>query len=171
MLKLISTPAQAFDNIKKFEEGVHSSPELQARLPYARAWYAYREGAGAWHFGPSKFVGYEGLDAKTYLQTAQETDGRRTEAQLKTMFETVGPMHPAYNELTAALLGFLAQYGKAPSTKTRINISRGLRRLFSPERSPDDAYGALVKVIVEAAKALPTKHFQELREQLEDVWS
>jgi hypothetical protein len=156
--------------IEKFGVEIQNNPELQARLPFARAWYAHRNQDGSWSFGPSKFIGYEGLDGDTYLRTAQETDGRRTEAQLQTMFKTIDPMDPLYLELSSALVAFLAKYGKAPSTKMRINVSRGMRRLVS-QPATDDAYGAVVRMMVEVSKTLPTEHLKELREQLEDLWS
>jgi len=172
MFQIVSTPAQAHENIERFQDEVDRSPELQARLPYARAWYAVRNSTGLWRFGPSKFVGYVGLDAESYLRTAQETDGRRTEAQLRTCFKTIDPTHPLHAELSSELVGFLAKYGKTPSTKVRINISRpSFQRFLPAERSADGAPSALVNMIVEVARTLPTEHFHDLLERLEDIWS
>src|SRR5215813_3193941 len=91
MLKLVVTPRQAIDNIERFEGEVGRSSALRDRLAYARAWYAHRKANGGWSFGPSKFIAYEGLDAETYLQAAEESDGRRTEAQLQPWFKRVDP--------------------------------------------------------------------------------
>jgi hypothetical protein len=59
-------------------------------------WYAVKDDKGRWRFAPSKFVGYEGIDAKTYLQAAEESDGRRTEAQLQMWFAAIDPMSELY---------------------------------------------------------------------------
>lgn len=176
MRRIVSTPAEAFHNITRFEAEVEKSAELRDRLPYARAWYAYREsrlggGNTSWSFGPSKFVGYEGLDAETYLKDAQEIDGRQTEAQLRSFFTIVDPTHPQYAELRSALVAFLAKYGKVPSTKTRINIYRGIKRVFPTEQSADNAHAQLVRVIVAAAATLPSEHLKEVHEAIEGMWS
>lgn len=175
MLKMISTSTQAVANILKFEDELERSPELQARLAYARAWYANRDADGEWHFAPSKFVGYEDIDAKTYLHAAEESDGRRTEAQLQQFFKVVDPTDTLHDELNSALVAFLAKFAKTPSTKTRINVrKRGLAALTtkaSTKAPVDDSNDRVVEAIVTLARTLPTQHFQQLRERLEDIWS
>jgi len=139
---------------------------------YARAWYAHRKADGAWSFGPSKFVGYEGLNAEAYLQAAEESDGRRTEAQLHPWFSRVDSGTPLHEELRSALFAFLAKYGKAPSTKMRIGVLRERRRIDSgtfPDEAPNEAHRTVVDLMVAVAKALPTIHFQSLREQLNNI--
>jgi hypothetical protein len=171
MLKIVSVPAQALANIRKFEDELKGSPELQARLAYARAWYAYKD-AGGWHFGPSKFIGYQDIDAATYLAMAEDTDGRRTEAQLKTFFFTPNSANPLHAELNSALVVFLAKYGKTPSTMARINVARDMRRAFSNDKSEREiAASAVVDLMLAVAKTLPEDHFKQLRNRLEDVWA
>jgi hypothetical protein len=171
MLKIVTTPAQALANIIKFEQELQHSPDLQERLAYARAWYACQNKTGKWHFGPSKFVGYEGIDAKTYLRNAEkEADGRRTEAQLQMYFYAIDPTTPLHEELSSALVALLAKYGKSPSTKIRINVIRQRRRLTSPEApTTDDTQNAVVNLMVAVAKTLPTTQFNHLLKQLEDM--
>jgi hypothetical protein len=170
MLKMVATPEQVLDNIRKFEVEVKGSPDLQARLAYARAWYAEKDERGRWHFGPSKFIGYQDIDAKIYLAKAEDSDGRRTEAQLQSWFKVVGAETALHAELTSALVTFLSQYGKAPSTKARISVGRERRRLFL---SGNEGGGTsdVVRLIVAVAKNLPEEEFRELREQLEEIWS
>jgi hypothetical protein len=67
-------------NIARFREEVERSRALQKRLAYARSWYAYQDQEGDWRFGPSKFVGYDRMTAEGYIETAEDRDGRRTEA-------------------------------------------------------------------------------------------
>jgi hypothetical protein len=55
--------------------------------------------------------------------------------------------------------------------KKRINISRGIKRAFPAQQFADDAHGVIVRSLVEIARTLPEKHFAQLREQLEDIWS
>ena len=169
MSKIVVSPAQAFANILKFEHEVRRSPDLQARLAYARAWYAHKDKNGEWRFGPSKFVGYQEIDAETYLRTAEESDGRRTEAQLRADFKVVDPTTALYQELSSALIAFLAKYGKTPSMKIRINVARDRRLGTIPVPSEDEAVDAAVNMMVAFAKTLPTEHFKKLRTQLEDM--
>src|SRR5882757_8275162 len=147
MLKMISSPSEAIANIFKFEAEVESSMDLQGRLAYARSWYAVKFDDGKWRFGPSKFVGYQDMNAKTYLEAAEnnESDGRRTEAQLQAYFIDWGTS----DELYAALVSFLAKFSKRPSTKARISILRE-RRLLVKYPAADDEVVMAMAVIARA---------------------
>jgi hypothetical protein len=168
MLKMITSPAQAVDNILKFEAEVESNPDMQGRLSYARAWYAHKNEKGQWCFAPSKFVGYQDMDAKTYLEAVEDggSDGRRTEAQLQSYFETITFMHPAIHELNSALVAFLAKFGKSPSTKARINIRRGRRLLGEPKDAANDEVVEAMAVIAKAK--LTREQVRALCDHLED---
>ena len=163
MLKMISSPSEAIANIFKFEAEVESSVDLQGRLSYARSWYAIKGADGKWRFGPSKFVGYQDMDAKTYLDAAEndESDGRRTEAQLQAYFIDWGTS----DELNAALVSFLAKFGKKPSTKARISILRE-RRLLAKYPAADDEVVTAMAVIARAK--LSREQISALVDQLED---
>ncbi|MDA9506340.1 hypothetical protein XI09_17220 [Bradyrhizobium sp. CCBAU 11386] len=163
MLKMISSPNEAIANIFKFEAEVERSVDLQARLAYARSWYAVKFEDGKWRFGPSKFVGYQDMDAETYLEAAEnnESDGRRTEAQLQAYFMDWGRS----DELNAALVSFLAKFGKKPSTKARIFILRD-RRLLTKQPTIDDDVVTAMAVIARAK--LSREQISALVEQLED---
>ncbi|MGJ5036870.1 MULTISPECIES: hypothetical protein [unclassified Bradyrhizobium] len=171
MLKIVANPSQAKANIRKFETELKRSPDLQARLAYARAWYADKDENGQWHFGPSKFIGYQDIDAKKYLASAEDSDGRRTEAQLQSWFDIVDPQNPLHTEVHSALLAFLAEYGKTPSAMARINVERKRRALPLLNMKSKDNPGALVSLLVEVAACLPEEQFRELRGRLEEIWS
>ncbi len=155
MFKVASTPQTVLANIKRFGSEVRQSPELQGRLAYARAWYASKNERGEWQFGPSKFVGYEGLDAKQYIKSAEERDGRRTEAQLQQWFAEVDSSSDLYEQLSSDLIAFLAKFRKVPSTKMRINI---LKEAEQPDTNDD-----IVELMVAVAKALPPSQLAKLR--------
>jgi len=165
MSQIVSSIHDSLSNIHRFALEVEKSPELQNRLAYVRAWYAHRNKDGGWLFGPSKFVGYKGLDAKEYIDNAKDNDGRRTEAQLDQWFTVVDPPTSLHEELNAALFAFLAKYGKAPSTKTRINI---LKEVFEKSVTGDkaDANEALVELLATVAKSLPPIYAARLRAKL-----
>jgi hypothetical protein len=152
-------------NIARFDEEVRKSRALQKRLAYARSWYAYRDEEGQWRFGPSKFVGYERMSAEGYIDTAEDRDGRRTEAQLQQWFRAVDPESELGTELSSALYGFLAGYGKAPSTKMRINVPNEVHEKHFGAIAPDP-HDILVSTLIAAAKTLPPSHLEKLRAHL-----
>jgi|ERR1043166_5602293 hypothetical protein len=171
MLKVVNTPNQSLANIHRFEGELERSPELQSRLAYARAWYAHQDG-DRWFFAPSKFVGYENINAESYLKAAEESDGRRTEAQLQGWFQVVDPTTALHEELSSALFGFLAKYGKTPSTKARINVLKSRRSSgFEAPNLNDARYDAVVKLMIEYAKTLPTAQLQCLRDGIDEIWT
>jgi hypothetical protein len=152
-------------NIARFGEEVEKSHALQKRLAYARAWYACQDDDGEWRFGPSKFVGYERMTAEGYIDTAEDRDGRRTEVQLQQWFTTVDPETELGTRLNSALYEFLARYGKAPSTKIRINVPNKVYETHFAATATDP-HDILVATLIAAAKTLPPAHFEKLRAQL-----
>jgi hypothetical protein len=165
MFKIASSPQTVLSNIERFGTEVDKSPALQGRMAYARAWYAQQDRGGVWRFGPSKFVGYEGLNAKTYIESAENRDGRRTEAQLQQWFVVIDPASLIYGELRSALFSFLAKYGKTPSTKMRINITQEVYETTS-EMENADPNDAIVELIVAVTKSLSASHRAKLRARI-----
>lgn len=169
MLKIIISPDQAYENILKFQQELRGSAEMQARLSYARAWYACQDEAGAWRFAPSRFVGYQDIDAAGYLEAETDApDGRRTEAQLRMFFGVADPASPLHAELMDALFAFLATFSKTPSTKIRIHVMKDRRRLPADEAAPSDAHDAIVDLVLAVSKTLPAPQLQRLLAELSE---
>ena len=121
---LAVSPNSVSDAIHRFADEVRRSRQLAGRLSYVRAWYAEQDENGRWWFGPSKFVGYEGLDAATYVELWNTgLDGRKTEAHLQRWFREIDSSSGLYGHLNSELSAFLALYDKAPNRKKRINVS------------------------------------------------
>ena len=163
---LASTPGMVTDAIFRFSDEVGRSPALASRLAYARAWYAAKSADGNWRLGPSKFCGYEGLDADSYVDLSRENlDGRVCELQLQRWFHEVDPGSELYGVLSSELSAFLARYGKAPSRKMRINV----RNEVYDDRVPlgtDGDNTALTDLIVAVAKLLSSSELDALRNRL-----
>jgi uncharacterized protein (DUF433 family) len=119
---LIASSEEARENIRRFSEELAKNRELAEIMAYARAWYAYRDARGAWSFAPSKFIGYSGNTARTYLRTHKQRDGRVTERVLSRWFEEVRPDTPLYGELLEKLQQLFGRYGKAPNRLLRISV-------------------------------------------------
>src|SRR5260221_5629946 len=110
MSKPIVSIDQMTANIQRYNEGLATVAE---RMPYARAWYALRTGKG-WLFGPSKFIGYQDLSTKTYIERDKEKmplDGRVTESILQRWADLVENGDPRHNELHTALNELCARFG------------------------------------------------------------
>jgi hypothetical protein len=119
MATLLTSPEQLEARIREYQKYLKDLAEL---IPYNRAWYAVRQGK-AWLFGPSKFVGYDEMSAKEYLEREQgRLDGRITESVLRKWSELLEDGHPKHDELHAALGAFCARYGKKPNALARISI-------------------------------------------------
>jgi len=163
MFNVASTPQTVISNIQRFGSEVGHSSDLQGRLAYARAWYASQDDQGNWRFGPSKFVGYEGLDGEQYIKSAEQRDGRRTEAQLQQWFAVVEPSSELYAELSSALFAFLAKFGKVPSTKMRINIPKVAELKVAEQTDSNDD---ILELMVAVARSLPFSHLAKLRARI-----
>ena len=166
MPTLATSPGTVREAINRFQVEVRRSPLLASRLAYARAWYACRDDEGRWQFGPSKFVGYEGLTARQYVKLSRKgLDGRRTEAQLQQWHEELDPSSELYQDLSAQLSALLAEYGKAPSRKMRISVPKEPRD-ERPTDSRDRERALMLDLIVAFAESLPRSELRALRKRL-----
>ena len=100
------------------------------------------------------------MTAEGYIETAEDRDGRRTEAQLQQWFTAVDPESELGTQLSSALYQFLARYGKAPSTKMRINVPNDVHEKYFGATDPHDV---LVATLIAAARTLPPSHLEKLR--------
>ena len=163
MPALATTLESVINAIHRFAFEVSKSPDLAGRLSYARAWYAVQTHDGGWVFGPSKFIGYENLDAPKYLAWSDQLHGRKTEDRLEPWFAPVDASSPIYAELNRELSEFLSKFGKAPSKSTRIKVLRQV-----PDMG-DQASTAILDLLVAVAKTLPPAQLKSLRKQLKRI--
>ena len=133
MPALVESPAQAIENIRRYQteikRGTRLSDTLVERMTNVRTWYAVESGEGAWLFAPSKFIGYVGLTAETYVEmsargyrpAAGRLDGKETERVLQQWFE---PAAHRSDELDNALRRFLVDgHGRSgPNALARICV-------------------------------------------------
>ena len=121
MNQLASSTDSVRDAICRYNKELKQCRDLVKRMSLVHSWYAIQEDDGNWKFGPSKWVGYKGLNAETYLNQSNKTlDGRKTEAHLRQWFQEVNPTSELYVSLTA----FLANYDKSPNKLVRINVCK-----------------------------------------------
>jgi len=154
MSTIVPTLAHAISNIERFEQELDRSPELQRRLAFARAWYCHQTADGEWCFAPSKFAGYSAMTAEEYIND-DPRDGRRTEKQLQTWFNTIRENDPIYDDLSERLAAFLGRYGKPPSSAVRINVTNAF---LEAREAPDDAsvQRNIADLMIAVGRSLPT---------------
>ncbi len=106
-MELVTSLDGPLSAIRTLSDSLDSNPELAGRLGQAHAFYAIGEEGRKPLFGFSKFVGYEGLTARGYLERYRTLDDRETER---------------------ILAEWMAPYGKrprgGPSQKIRIMVLR-----------------------------------------------
>ena len=124
---LVDSSDQAVENILRYQAEVVAEPRLAGRMKQVHVWYAVRSTDETWLFAPSKFVGYAENTASSYLTSAGERDGRRTEAVLMSWFETVKPRTRRATELADALQSYIEAHGfSGPRENARICVLKGV---------------------------------------------
>jgi uncharacterized protein (DUF433 family) len=109
-------------NIEMYVASLAEYPRLAERIKQHPAWYAVKDAAGRWIFGPSKFVGYRDTDPAGYLSGYRRQDGRETEDALKEWFAQVDLDSALGRDLRAAFLDFAEAYGKTAHANWRVSV-------------------------------------------------
>jgi uncharacterized protein (DUF433 family) len=132
MPQVVTSFEQVVRNIETYMTGVGGQPRLADRIKQHPAWYAIKDAAGRWLFGPSKFVGYRDADVVGYLSGYSRNDGRETEPALSEWFTRVDLDSSLGRELRAAFQEFAQVYGKAPNANWRVSVTSDM---LLPKRS------------------------------------
>lgn len=159
-MRLIVSAQEAEMAIRGFQVELAASVALQDRLGYARSWYALPVADG-FLYGPSKWVGYAGITAMTYIENSKDLDGRKTEAALKSWFEPVGRDTPEHATHLRNLGNVMARFGKTPSAETRFNMFA-----TAPVPEKGDPNGPLLDLLVAVALTLPPELRAQLRKRI-----
>jgi uncharacterized protein (DUF433 family) len=131
---------QVIENIETFDREMHHS-SLRDMIAYVRHWYAIQTPEKGWVFGPSKFIGYVGMNHKIYDQSFDDLDGRATENSLKQWFVELSPTDKLAQTLLQQLRRLIAQHGKTVNALARIHVLKG--EVGRPEfaRRPQESEG------------------------------
>ena len=117
--ELIESYWDVQDNVQQFNYDLKFDTELCSRLNQFRSWYYIPE---LDQFGPSQFVGYQGMDATQYKEG--DLDGEATERVLWKFFRPIQRSNPRRGELETKLFDLCSLYRKRPNKSHRINIPR-----------------------------------------------
>ena len=159
MARLVHDQDSAATNVLRYEKVVARSPGMQERLGQHRRWYAFPKN-GTWHFGPSKWAGYEWKDAQDYLDHALDHSGRVTESVLKPWSHEVSHASKLGKRLYGDLARLLANYGKSPSASTSIRIFDNANADLE-DAEPQTA--KLSELVLEVVNAMPQDQRKVIR--------
>lgn len=160
-MELVSDQRQVISNIGRLQSEFARSPELMDRASFVHAWYIDSRDSERPQFGFSKFIGYQNLDAETYLAQYKVINGRDTEKILREWFEELRPGTPEFNRYHEMLKTWLAHHGKAPRGAVRLMVLKPELQEHSPIE--DRRLLDLVKAVVDL---LPAHQRHELRAHL-----
>ena len=179
MPALVDSPAQAIENIHRYQteirRGTRLSDTLVERMTNVRKWHAVEADDGAWLFGPSKFVGYVGLTAETYVQlsardyepAADRLDGKKTRRRLQRWFE---PATERIAELDVALKSLLVDGHEhaGPNAGAQILVLKGAYAHFGKAPS---VQGSRDRICIDQAICGGRPHIRGTRVRVSDILS
>lgn len=121
--QLVSTRDEAIQNIHRFNGALPRRLSLlQNVIRYAQSWYVV-EDADGYHFGPSKYIGYKGMEPHIYAKEYDTTmDGRLTDRQLKQWATPVDIGTEDYEAIRRQLADFCQKYGLTLNQRARISM-------------------------------------------------
>lgn len=132
--RLVTNNEEVIRNIKHFNHELDlyvdgdcdkSITLLVENISHYRAWYAYwDEEENKYLFAPSKYIGYQNMDAKQYAELNRSyLDGRKTEIVLANWYQTLDENDDSYEELKSKLSDYCWGYNnKRLNSLFRINI-------------------------------------------------
>jgi len=120
--RVVASLDEATANIATYARSVETHSGLAARIKQHPAWYAARDAQGRWMFGPSKFVGYHGANARDYLASYSRKDGREAEPALANWFMQVDMESALGRELQQEFIRFAERFGKTPNSRWRVSV-------------------------------------------------
>ncbi len=160
-MKVVRNANQALDNIARLQTEWARSPDLVKRVSLVHAWYVDTRDPEHPLFGFSTFVGYQDLNAESYLRDYKELNRMNTEWVLKGLFEELGPRTPEFRRYHSELTDWLDTFGRAPRKKVRLMV-------LKPEfrEDPIAADRRLLDLLTAVADMLPLNQRHELRARL-----
>jgi len=161
-MRLVVTAKEAIEGIHGLQRELARSAALADRLGLVHAYYIDDRDPERPVFGFSKWIGYKGLTAESYLENYEALNGRNTEWALREFFDELRPGTPAYRAYHAKLTDWLTLFGKSPRKKVRLMMLKPECR----EAKPAGEDRRLLDLMIAVADLLPTEQRLALRERL-----
>lgn len=163
-------------NIDTYWETACTHQDLIKDAARVKQWKAYRTEDGEWRFGPSRFVGYEGMTPKKYLKRKKMgaeggLNGTETEKHLRQWTEDARRNSKLYHQLLDALADFLGEAGARVGNGASFSIMMvegSSEFLNTPDPNQNDIE---VEALVTLSKRLTAAQLEKLTRRLEALSS
>ena len=119
----VTTYDQVIENVRNFNAGLSEETGIETLLAYFRAWYFLPEEDAV---GPSKFIGYEGMNGIEYMLRS-DLDGKESEPAMQRWFETLAEGTPEYKYVEQKTWELAARFGKRVNRVARYGAPVGWR--------------------------------------------
>lgn len=122
-MKFINSTNEIIENIKMFnrERIIHSDHAIFDQAGKFKCWYAFFDNqADEWIFGPSKYIGYTGMNKDYYTSNYSELDGKLTEKQLVKFSSAIDS--ELYSFLESKLFEALSVVNRTPGKSVKIKV-------------------------------------------------
>jgi hypothetical protein len=116
--ELIESYQEVIENVRQFNEDLIAGEDICSQLAMFRAWYYIPEIDA---LGPSKFIGYKGMDTTRY-QRGYRKDGKETEPRLQKFFKRIPKENTRYVNIINKLHSMITKYNKKPNKVARLNV-------------------------------------------------
>ena len=171
MLKLSESVESVKRNIDRYWKTARENPDLIKDAAKVRQWKAYRDSDGGWRFGPSRFVGYEGMTAERYIDRKKRSSGglsgTETEKHLDQWEEGVPKGSKLHQQLLDALADFLGAAEIAVNRSARFSTLEAGHDIEAVKAS--DPGDVEVEALVTLSKRLTPMHLRKLTRRLEAI--
>lgn len=168
MPNLVTSAENVMQNIDRYWEGAHETPDLIKDATRAKQWKCYKDIDGKWRFGPSRFVGYEGMTPNEYVARKATSegglDGTETEDHLKLQKWTI--LIPEDSKLHFKLVKRLSKFLK--KSDKNLNAAARFAVLGADEEDLTirDKNAEIVDALITLAAPLPEAYRQTLIRKL-----
>ena len=176
MPDLSKSPESAQRNIDTYWETACAHPDLIKDAARVKQWKAYRTEGGEWRFGPSRFIGYEGMTPKKYIKRKKMgpdggLNGTETEKHLGKWTEDVRQNSKLHHQLLDALADFLSEAGVKVGSGASFSVMMVEGSSEFLDTSDPDRDDVEVEALVTLSKRLTTAQVEKLTRRLETLRS
>ncbi|WP_417599339.1 hypothetical protein [Pararhodobacter oceanensis] len=158
-------------NIDTYWKTACAHPDLIKDAARVKQWKAYRTEDGEWRFGPSRFVGYEGMTPKKYVKRKKMgpeggLNGTETEKHLKQWTEDVRRNSKLHHQLLDALADFLSEAGAKVGIGASFSVMMVEGSSEFLDTSDPDRDDIEVEALVTLSKRLTVAQLEKLIRRL-----
>lgn len=171
MPDLATSADSVMKNIDRYWEGAHDMPDLIKDAARASQWKCYKDSDDKWRFGPSRFVGYEGMTPAEYVKRKEthegDLHGSKTETHLRLQKWTI--LVPEDSKLHFKLAKRLSKFLNKSDKKLNVAARFAILGADEEDLKIRDKNAEIVNALVTLAAPLPDAYRQTLIHKLTSI--